>query len=477
MMFILAIILSVFGAETFSGHTFYFGDLHAHTGASPDGWASDVDTDKDGSFDDCIGRDPVCGAVADVFTTAKTNGLDYVAFTDHNNSDKTLYDALLKRCQDETNSSFVCIPAVELNHKSTTAHYGHRNAYIFQDDKAKLASLSLTQMGVTSRVRTNCATEIWTNAATLASTFGPTLMWAHHPTAQTNQTTDWKCHSQTYEPVVEIYGGWGNALTLNPDYDPVDNTSDYFSDDAPTSAATIHEALQTFGMKVGFVGGTDLHDTRPGQTCGMATDNAETHGHQYGGGLTMTVLNEGAAFKPSGLYAEMVARRTLVTTGPRMPVLVEWTTDKAHSIGEELVIVSNASTSVKTSVPSGWEKYVTGVKAIGYATSFTLSETSPGIWTTSIANSVMPGWLYIELAIDGDTFYGGTCDDGGADNKEFIWSSPEWFSVDVVAVDADKDGYTVDTDCNDGNAAINPGAVEIYRNGIDENCDGKDTRR
>jgi hypothetical protein len=51
--------------------------------------------------------------------------------------------------------------------------------------------------------------------------------------------------------------------------------------------------------------------------------------------------------------------------------------------------------------------------------------------------------------------------------------------TDIIAecetgIDGDSDGFSSAVDCNDANAAIFPGAREIFSNGIDENCNGID---
>lgn len=48
----------------------------------------------------------------------------------------------------------------------------------------------------------------------------------------------------------------------------------------------------------------------------------------------------------------------------------------------------------------------------------------------------------------------------------------EWVVV-VTQADADGDGYRANVDCDDAVGAVNPGAVEILDNGVDDDCDGQ----
>jgi len=67
--------------------------------------------------------------------------------------------------------------------------------------------------------------------------------------------------------------------------------------------------------------------------------------------------------------------------------------------------------------------------------------------------------------------------DGGgvSDGQEVLvdGTNPLDPSDDILPIDADGDGFPLGQDCNDEDPAINPAAQEIWYDGIDQNCDGR----
>ena len=81
---------------------------------------------------------------------------------------------------------------------------------------------------------------------------------------------------------------------------------------------------------------------------------------------------------------------------------------------------------------------------------------TPGISDLVDFNAVAGGLYWIRI--------GGYIESGGGSGI-----------IDMIAiVDNDGDGFDGTTDCDDSDPLINPAAVEIYSNGVDEDCDGQD---
>jgi hypothetical protein len=396
-------------ALTFAGHSFWPGDPHAHTGRSGDGEAA-------GSA--CAD----CGALDDVFTYARDVGLSWVALTDHVNGYPAMSAAdFATELADVTSTdAILTIPAAEVWFTGPTGELGHKTLLLFGDDLSTLTLDDVRPSGGSMEVASCDA--IWSWADTLAAKAGPILLVPHHPAGVQPMPTDWTCADEGYQPVVEIYSEQGNALGDTTDFDPPWSGT--------VARGTVHHALDPDGLalKMGFLAGTDEHDTLPGEVCGP--DRVRTD-QPYGGGLTMVVLPEGQALTRSAILDAMRARSVYATSGPAVPMDVSWEGDGAvlGGLGEDITVPTGTDLVMRVSVPPEWAGAVVSVEGVGPLGREAATDEGDGSWSLTIASDTAPAWIYPAIRLDGDAIYGNAgCDDGGSGTDEWVWGSPSWLT-------------------------------------------------
>jgi len=113
--------------------------------------------------------------------------------------------------------------------------------------------------------------------------------------------------------------------------------------------------------------------------------------------------------------------------------------------------------------------------ADGSAATFA-SEARPWPFTLASGASLALQITYSPTAVGGDEATLLFSRDGNDGTEQLLQVSLSGTGIPVPGADADGDGYISDQeggdDCNDADAAINPGAVDLCDDGIDNNCDG-----
>jgi MYXO-CTERM domain-containing protein len=407
-------------SEEFEGFRFYLGDLHVHTGASGDGGSSDIGS---------CAQPGECGALADVRDIARANGLDFVASTDHVNGPVAMEEAGWESVKqawlgdDEGEAELVTILGAETWFSiDGVGPLGHKTLLLFGDD-ATLAGLALSEVQPTGErdIKLAKCDDIWTWMSALDATAGPALLIPHHPALVMPMANDWSCHDDQWEVAVELYSRHGSSEADGTPFDPPWSGTD------PTGTVAYALGDGGAGLTLGFVGGTDSHDTEPGAVCEL---DVEHTAHPYGGGLTIAVMDVGATFDRSAIHDAIRARHTYVTSGPLVPAVLDWSSEgeRIGGMGDQAVLTEGDPLTGEIRVPAEWEPFVLSAQLVSAVSTRPMTHVGAGAWRIELAADEVPPWGYVTLTLDGGAYYGaGTCEDGGADDLERIWLSPTWF--------------------------------------------------
>lgn len=327
-----------------------WGDLHAHSG-----WSYDGCEDAEAG---CAPRGALPGE--DFFENAAAAGLDFAALTDHAEADRwgpegeegALWDiweeqaAVVQRARGGPVLPILGYEWTAFREDQLDGHRrgSHRTVLLGSDDACVPRRISgfflradpyLGPDGLTVFLQEDEevmdeAPELWEALDEAEEACGPTrwISFAHHPAYELPQSTDWALDENRpdRETLVEIASEHGSSECADPDAEGcawrINEVQGYFPE------GSVQAALAR-GFRLGFTGGTDGHDARPGSLedgpgrVGQLDGDGLPRLQFMDGALTGVFLEEGQELGIEALFDALEARRTLATTGPR-PALSAW---------------------------------------------------------------------------------------------------------------------------------------------------------
>ena len=303
------------------GRSIAWGDPHAHSNLSQDG---------------CEDHDDLCRsrgetAAADFFAQALDRGLDFAALTDHaeysqlypegTEDEVVIWQAQQQLALEADDGTFLPLVGYEW-----TNFNGHRTVIFEQAEvcaalrvSGKASPDEVIRMGEGDRLVPDNAVQaltpagLWTALDEGAESCATQriLSIPHHTAMRLPEPVVWSDPLNTpdlyYERLVEVTSEHGTSECADLEDEHCDYRIKTVGGYLPTGS--IQSMLQ-LGYALGFVGGTDSHDSRPGSTndgpsCVSLSGDVEAPCHEYPGGLTGVMyagtLDRGTLF--DGLFA------------------------------------------------------------------------------------------------------------------------------------------------------------------------------
>jgi hypothetical protein len=307
--------------------------------------------------------------------------LDFGALSDHSEG---LTDRMWEYFIGVTNDynldgEFVSLVGQEWTHHiAEDGAPGHRNVY-FKGDEGPILRCTDPHY--------NSLEKLWRALENIEAIAIP------HHSANKIMGVDWsQGWNPRYETAVEIYSVWGNSeMPAGPD-----NPQAIVTTGGEVTGRHVIDALLR-GYRMGFVGGGDIHDGRPGD-CLTESSLFPNHDQVYGQGLTAVYVPD---LSRSAVYEALKGRKTYAASCKRIYLETEDAQDSAGTITCRIRGASEEGIRTADLVLNG--EIVHRIRPEG----------DPRIVETAVTLNAVPedGFVYWRLRT-------------GRDN--FAWSSPVW---------------------------------------------------
>ena len=330
---------------SYSRFKLYFGDPHIHTNISRCGVCVGRDILKRDTYvhtlimneyKDKANKISKEESIDLAYDFAKNKAkLDFAIITDH---DYDLSDKLWKYVCKKANEwyspgSFVTLPAYEW----TSYIYGHRNVYFLNDEPPIFRCIDYgkgpwEEAGYTPN-------DLW---EFLKKRGVKAITIPHHPSI-TQFYVDWNYYNPEFDRLVEIASLWGIFEYYDNPFACV------LSNNLPWHFVV--DALER-GYIMGFVGGSDSHDCRPGDSFRPLHPVIFPRKYEHISSLTKFFVTH-SIYNPLGcpltavyakkltredLFDAFIRRRTYTVIGDR--IRLEFSID-GHLMGESIIVTSN----------------------------------------------------------------------------------------------------------------------------------------